>query len=518
MKLVFLHTSDLHGYVLPTDYQIKNNYQAPFSLSRVNSVIKQEREKYGTENVIVTDAGDFLQGSPLAAYVHENSQDNLVRYANIYNCVGYDARVLGNHDFDFGTDYLKQCLAYANDSFINANIVAERTNLPAFDLAPFKIIEKRGVKVGLIGCTTQYVPNWESKEKLAGLKFVSAYEQVKAVAQKLRSQVDVLAVVYHGGFESDPATGRATQPHNGENEAYRILKEVPGIDMLLTGHQHQRISLVDKGTAIVQSGYRGETVAEVVLDIDDKTKKISAMTTRLIDTREVNPDSEVLHACKDLEWETQVWLDRPIAILDKPAKIKNATAARLHGSPFINLLQQMQLYFTKADISATALMSETAHGFDKQVTMRDLILNYPYSNQLCCVRVTGRELRHVIEHSLAFLTKDQAGKVAFADKYIRPHSLLFNFDLFYPINYQANISRPVGRRLTSLTFHGEEIVADQVYHLAVNNYRAMGGGFYPEYSKDKIEFTLDKDYIQMFQEYLTSGLVNVDDVSNYHFY
>ncbi len=96
--------------------------------------------------------------------------------------------------------------------------------------------------------------------------------------------------------------------------------------------------------------------------------------------------------------------------------------------------------------------------------------------------------------------------------------MLYHFDVFYPVKYKADISKPEGHRLTELTLNGKVVEDNKIYHLAVNNYRAMGGGFYPEYSMDKIEFTLDKDYVQMFKEYLTQTDVEVDTSKNYQFY
>ncbi|MBA1394401.1 bifunctional metallophosphatase/5'-nucleotidase, partial [Lactobacillus sp. XV13L] len=198
---------------------------------------------------------------------------------------------------------------------------------------------------------------------------------------------------------------------------------------------------------------------------------------------------------------TQKWLDQPIARLDKPAPIGRPNQARIEGAPFINLLQQMQLFFTGADISATAVMSETAPGFKTTVTMRDLILNYPYSNQLCVVSVTGSELRRIIEHSLAFLEKNERGGVDFAPKW---RDQLFNFDVFYPLVYEADVARPVGQRLTRLELNGRGLEDSRTYRLAVNSYRACGGGFYPVYGPSRIENIIDKDYFQMFKEYLTA--------------
>ena len=518
MKLVFLHSSDTHGFLLPTDYHNKTDYDAPVSLSRVSSVIKSEKGKYGADHVVVTDAGDCLQGSPLASYTHSTGDYNdLLKFTEAYNAVGYDARCLGNHDFNFGLDYLSYYVDQNKAPIINDNILDAETNVPFFG-KEYVIIEKNGLKIGILGITTQYIPHWEPAKNVVGLKFASAYEKIKHYAKILRPQVDVLAVMYHGGFESDPVTGKATEPHRGENEGYKILTEIPEVDVFLTGHQHRRLNVVTKDTAIVQPGYRGEAVAEVILDIDDQTKKITNMTTKLIDTKDYDPDPAVVEKVADLDKRTQEWLDQPIAHLNKPARIENAMKGRIESAPFINLIQQMQLWFTKADVSATAVMSETAKGFDKTVTMRDILLNYPYANQLCRVKLTGKELRHIIEHSAGFLKKDKDGKITFIDRWIKPKPMLYHFDVFYPVEYEADLSKPEGERLTKLTLHGKPIEDDQIYHLAVNNYRAMGGGFYPEYSMDKIETTLDKDYVQMFSEYLTHGDVQVDTKKNYKFY
>lgn len=517
MKLVFLHSSDTHGFLLPTDYQDKNDYNAPIGLSRVSTVIKSEVKKYGQENVLVTDAGDCLQGSPLASYTHSTGDMNdLGIFTDAYNEVGYDARALGNHDFNFGQDYLAYYVDNNKAAMINDNILDAETETPVFG-EEYKIFNKNGIKVGVLGITTQYIPHWEPASHVKGLKFASAFDKIKHYAKLLKPKVDILAVIYHGGFENDPLTGKATEPDRGENEGYKILTEIPEVDIMLTGHQHRRLNLVTHNTAIVQPGYRGEAVAKVILEIDEQTKKINDISTELIDTKDYDPDPKIVDLVSDLDKRTQAWLDQPIAHLSEPARIENAMKGRFEGAPFINLLQQMQIWFTKADVSATAVMSETAKGFDKEVTLRDVLLNYPYANQLCRVKLTGKELKTIIEHSTSFLTKDENDNVKFLDRWIKPKPQLYHFDVFYPVKYEADISKPVGQRVTKITLHGEPIQDDKIYHLAVNNYRAMGGGFYPEYSVDKIEMTLDKDYVQMFTEYLTNAEVKVDTNKNYKF-
>lgn len=521
MKLVILHSSDTHGFLMPTDYQDKNNYNAPISLSRVSSVIKSEKKKYGSENVLVTDSGDCLQGSPLASYCHTLPyEDGLRAFTEAYNEVGYDARTLGNHDFNFGLDYLSYYVENNKAPFINDNILDEKTNTPFFG-QEYTIIEKAGLKIGIMGITTQYISHWEPEEHIKGLKFVSGFDVLSKLAKKLRPQVDVLVALYHGGFESDPLSGEATEPHTGENEGYKILTQIPEIDAFLTGHQHRRLNLVTRNTAIVQPGYRGEAVAKVIFDIEkDKSgkAKIRDISTELIDTKDYDPDPEIERIVSDLDKNTQKWLDQPIAQMSSPARIDNAIKGRIEGADFVNLIQQMQLWFTRADVSATAIMSETAKGFSKDVTMRELLLNYPYANQLCVVKVSGKDLREIIEYACAFLEKDKDGKIKFIDRWITPKPMLYHYDMFYPVNYEADLSKPAGERLTKLTLHGEDIKDDHIYKLAVNNYRALGGGFYPAYSMDKIEKTFDQDYVQMFTTYLTQNDVKVDHTRNFKFY
>ena len=246
--------------------------------------------------------------------------------------------------------------------------------------------------------------------------------------------------------------------------------------------------------------------------------KINNLQTQLLEAKEAAPDKKIMTLMKGLDKKTQEWLDKPIATLSQAAPIKNAIEGRLKGAPFINLIHQMQLFFTKADLSATAIMAEDAGGFSKNVTKREILLNYPFANQLAVVKVSGADIRKIIEHSLSFLDKDKNGEVKFEENVLKPKNMLFNFDLFYPVHYEADINKPVGQRLTKLTLYGEQIKDDHLYRLAVNNYRALGGGFYPGYSMDKIEKIYDQDYVQLFEKYLNQVNVDVDSKKNYSFY
>ena len=503
MKLVFLHTSDLHGYLWPTAYQ-KSDQEVPYSLSRLKTLIDEQYQTYGKDHVVLTDSGDFLQGSAMAAYANQIPYEaGLKPMCQAFNLLEYDAHVLGNHDFDFGLPYLKAFSKLTQPSaLLNSNILSTNLQEP-FIGTPFKIIVKSGIRIGLIGACTPFVNHWEPEANIKGLKFISITSAIKKMAAHVRPLVDVLVLIAHTGFENDPETGQSLEPNNGENEGYRLLKEIPELDVFLVGHQHKKIALVLNHKAIVMPGVRGSCIGKVVLDVkrraDGKIEIIDAESI-LLSSQFYQPNHKMLQQLAPLEAKTEKWLDQPLVHLKQPILINDPVQARLQGTPFINLVQQMQLFFTHADLSETSLMSETAPGFSQNVTRRQLFLNYPFANQLCCVQITGSELKDILEYTASFLILKN-GKVIFDPKRVTPYNQLYNFDLFYLLTYRVQVSRPIGLRVTKLQLHHEPILPDQKYKLAVNSYRASGGGFYPHFSAERIQKKLDSDYVQLFTTY-----------------
>ncbi len=189
MKLVIYQTSDLHGYVYPTNY-VK---EQPLGILKIGSFIKEDELKY--DKSLKIDCGDLIQGSALTHYLSKHDMITNPIIEGLEN-INYDAYVLGNHEFNYGLDYLNKSYAPISEKIINANIDGLQ-----FETKPYKIFDLDGFKVGCIGFTTSFIPNWEQECNIKGLKFNNPVEMYAKYEKELKDQCDFIIVCYHGGFE-----------------------------------------------------------------------------------------------------------------------------------------------------------------------------------------------------------------------------------------------------------------------------------------------------------------------------
>ena len=250
-KLTVYFTSDLHGYIYPTDYRSRD--ERDIGLFKCASRF----EKDG--NTLVIDGGDLLQGSPLGAFCHDTIGDGRA-FAGIMNRCGYDYVTLGNHDFNFGTDYLGSYLGNLNARCVCENVSAKNGCAPLYPARVHTL--ENGLRVGIVGIVTDYVNIWERPEHIASIRISDPIPAAAAALEKLKSISDVTLCVYHGGFERDLATGRVLSATH-ENVAYRICQELD-FDILLTGHQHMSVpGQTLFGTFVVQPSDRGQEFIRV---------------------------------------------------------------------------------------------------------------------------------------------------------------------------------------------------------------------------------------------------------------
>ncbi|MCM3628579.1 metallophosphoesterase [Paenibacillus glycanilyticus] len=193
----------------------------------------------------------------------------------MYSCyerLGYDAAVPGNHEFNFGWDKLRAAADTSEFPWLSANIVNADTEEPAFG-QPYLVKWLDGnLKVVILGITTHYIPHWELASHIAGLEFRDVLNTAKVRASYIREieQPDLFIVSYHGGFERDLELGHAAERLTGENQAYAICMEVPGIDVLITGHQHRKLAGELNGVSIVQSGCNGQALGQIKVQFERK--------------------------------------------------------------------------------------------------------------------------------------------------------------------------------------------------------------------------------------------------------
>lgn len=475
-KITIMQTSDLHGFLYPTNY---------FESKNIGILSIPE---YLSKSDLIIDTGDLIQGSALTTFQNKNnlSKDNAV--IDAINKIGYDFLTFGNHEFNFGKEYLITSLKSFNGEILVANI----KGLEGLEIRPYKIVEIKGLKIAIIGLMTQAVPFFEKPENIAGLEFLDAVECYAKYEQELKENSDIIIVNYHGGFEYDfrnpnPKSIETTK----ENQGIEMLERFDSIDILLSGHQHLVLCDKFRGTLIMQPGYAGEYISKV--EIDPITREI---TGELIN----NPGiiEERFKDCyTQLENSVQEFLNQPIYKLDEDIKIVDHFKARMRGDPYINLIQMIQLDAAKADISVTSLF-DTAQGFKKEITMRQVIANYPFSNSLKTLRLHRDDIIAALEVCASYFEIED-GELIASDKFTNPKKQHYQYDLFFGFIYHLDITKPVGSRVVYTSLE------DKYYNVAMSNYRASNYGWYPMYENKEVVNEIPTDMQELVINYLNEG-------------
>ena len=506
--LVLLYTTDVHGACL--HYDIRHNAPARTSLANVYTYVQQERELH-PDAVMLFDTGDFLQGQPSMYYYNFIDTASTHVVAAIDNFMGYDAIGVGNHDIEPGeTVYHDRLPSQFKMPWLCANAIDERTGEPMFQ--PYCIVKRQGVKIAVLGMITPNIGAWLPKTLWPNLDFQDMVEcarkWVPIIQQK--EQPDLLVGLFHCGTDYTVG-GSDLDTYKNENGGIPAAIKVPGFDIILCGHDHQfsltsvvneagdTVQVLDAQTAASKVGR-----ADIHLELDKQTGKYrKQITTSLADMADYAPDSTFCETFQYAVDEVNKYVDTPIGHLTAPLYGE----AGLYGpSEFMDLIHDVQLEATGADISFAAILSphDTVHA--GAITMRQLFTLYKYENLLFTLRMSGEEIRKYLEfgfdrqfntmtssndHLLAFLT-DEKGNIltnGFGPRFTTP---TFNFTSAAGIRYVLDVTKPKGNRVTILSMSdGTPFDPEKDYNVAINSYQASGGGdFIPVglgWSKEELE-------------------------------
>ncbi|WP_231514892.1 bifunctional metallophosphatase/5'-nucleotidase [Oceanobacillus salinisoli] len=496
-----LYTSDVHGNALPVLYG--TNEVADLGLAKYATAVNQTRAT--NEHVIAIDNGDLIQGTPLMTHYVKEHTDRENPMVGIMNRIGIDAGVIGNHEFNFGKKILTDAIEQSSYPWLSANIVDKETKEPYF--GPPYIIKKfpNGIKAAIVGVTTHYIPNWESPNHIKGLEFADAFTTLKKWVRKIRDteKPDILIASYHGGLERDLETGEPTEVLTGENQGYQMCKEIEGIDVLLTGHQHRKLVSKINDVLVIQPGNNAINYGEVQLSLERKDNKWTVMNKegQLHSLENIHSDDEVLRYMEDIEKSTQTWLDQPIGYIDGDMTIKSPFEARIQKHPFIQFIQEVQMAATSVDISVTSLLNNESKGFSSIVTMRDIVSNYMYPNTLVVLELTGKDIKEALEKTAAYFTHNAEGEITVNPTYIEPKPQHYNYDMWEGIDYTINVAKPVGSRIEQVSYKGSHLEDKKTYHVVLNNYRATGGGNYDMFKNKPAVKEIQKDAVELIREY-----------------
>ncbi|MGH9441720.1 MAG: bifunctional metallophosphatase/5'-nucleotidase [Thermoanaerobaculia bacterium] len=468
-RLTILATSDLHGHVEPRDELSAGDLGE--GLARVASRVAAIRAEGNP--VLLLDSGDTIEGTPLEA-LHARSGRSGDPTIRAMNAAGYDAMCVGNHEFDFGLDVLERARKDARFPFLSANVV-DGKGAPVF--RPYVVFERAGARIGVLGLTVSAVPSWEPPSHVGGLRFLDTVETAKKYVPILRGRerCTIVIVVTHQGFERDLGVGRPPDPvWAAENRAWALATEVDGIDLILAGHSHENLPPRRIGKVWVSiPGRFGNFLTRY--DVEVERGGIKTIRGENVSLRGTTPDAGILNLVASDTRRAEETLGETVARLEEPVSFQ---LARTADNAALDWIQRVQREASRADLSfASILAPRLADWKAGPLTVRDLWRLYPYENSLVTVRATGRQVRDALEGAAGCFSGLQAKRGAWAWQR-SPAVFFFNCDALAGADYAIDPTRRAGDRVLYLRHAGRDVGDDEVFTVALNSYRAAGGGGY----------------------------------------
>lgn len=480
------YTSDTHGYLFPSTYS--DNSEKPAGL--LNCIANFQKDG----NTLILDGGDTLQGSPMALYLASGKDKEPLAdtaIAKVFNTGGYHGITLGNHDFNFGYQYLERYLKALSSICICANVADKKGRLGVKGSHIYTM--ENGLRIGVTGVVTDFVNVWEQPEHLQDIVISDAFEVAKHQLEQLKRECDVTVCIYHGGYECDLETGRVLSG-TGENVGGRICRELD-FDLLLTAHQHMEIpgQTID-GTYTLQLAPNAVQYASVEIGCGESGIWI---------TSEICPAGwgfakEPYQSLLPLEEAVQKWLDERVGRLEHAILPKPKLEMALYGSQVGDLFNQIQLAYSGADISCVGL-GNTPVGFSKEIITRDVVSVYPFANTMVILEVDKEVLTTALERCAEYFSMEH-GEIKISDAFLIPKIEHYNYDFFAGISYEFDLNRPVGQRVVKLLYHGAPI-GNKTLTLCMSDYRASGTGGYDIYRDCRVVKRIGKEIQQLALQY-----------------
>ena len=545
VRLTVLGTTDLHGNVFNWDYYKNTAFSDKagdqIGIAKVTTLIRGVRQDRKGEPILTLDAGDTIQGTPLAYYyarVKPIGPDVMHPMANAMNLVGYDAAALGNHEFNYGIDTLRTFESQLNFPLLGANAVDPATKRPVFPpyiIKKFKVGDGRTLKVGVLGLTNPGIAIWDKANVEGKMEFPGLVEQAKKFVPILKEKgCDLVVVSAHSGADTSSSYGDAL-PYP-ENAASLVAAQVPHIDAILVGHAHKEIDQrfvrnekTGQQVLICEPYYWGMRLAVmdfVVQEVYGKYGKqkwvLVASGSQLLNSNTAAEDPKVAAAVRD-QHDTVV--DYVNSVIGTSKEELLAARAVVEDVPIIDFVNYVQADAVKKDLSgadAALPVLSIAAPFNRQasfpagdVTLRDVAGLYIYDNTLLGVKVTGKDVKDYLEYSARYFkacTKTTAtmDELTNAVTPTAPNGTPdYNYDavagLDAPLTYDIDLAQPVGSRIVNLAYAGVAVTDAQEFAMAVNNYRQSGGGGFPAVSTAPVIYNRQNEIRQLLIDWVTAN-------------
>lgn len=473
--LTVFSTSDVHGSVVGWNYFTAK--PADVGLAKISTIVNEARAQKGKDDAILCiDGGDILQGTPLDTYMVQHPSEWKAGQHPMFaafNKIGYDAIELGNHEFNFGLDYLKKAIG-KNKNVLGANVIDDKTGKTWSAVRPYIIktvkIDGEKVKVGIVGTDTPAIPNFEDPSHFAGLHFESQVPVMQKYVKELKEKgADIIIGVTHSGV---PRGDR----NSSENQVIAIAEACPDLDLLICAHNHVVIDnksgitgpdgtvysdSVVNGVPVVESGKDGKFVGKSNLTLHkvDGKWKVEKVTTQAISVKGVADDPAIVEQVKPWHEKTLHHLQ---TVIGQASDEFSGAESNHQDSAIVDLVNEVQRHYAGTQLSASAAFN-TSQNIDKgAITLQEMSGLYIYENYLYGIRINGAELRKYMEHAASFYgtTPD------------------YNYDMIQGVDYTIDLNQPVGHRITKLQYQGRDVKDTDTFTMAINDYRMNGGSGY----------------------------------------
>ncbi|MFD8719582.1 bifunctional metallophosphatase/5'-nucleotidase [Streptomyces sp. NPDC059629] len=543
-SLIVMGTTDLHGHVFNWDYFKDAEYSDKagnaMGLARISTLVEQVRKEKGRCNTLLLDAGDTIQGTPLTYYYAKvdpiTAKGGPVHpMAQAMNAIGYDAAALGNHEFNYGIETLRKFEDQLRFPLLGANAVDAKTLKPAFPpyfVKQFHVPGAPPVKVAVLGLTNPGIAIWDKAYVQGKLAFPGLEEQAAKWVPKLKALgADVVVVSAHSGSSGTSSYG--DQVPYVENAAANVARQVPGIDAILVGHAHVEIPELKvtneaTGKTVVLSEPLCHAERLTLFDIELAFSKgrweVESVAASLLNSNTVADDPKITRLLEDGHAKVVAYVNQ---VVGTATDTLTTVDARYKDAPIIDLITKVQEDVVKAALTGTEYaalpviaqaspFSRTSEIPAGNVTIRDLSSLYVYDNTLVAKLMTGAQIRAYLEYSAEYFVQTAADAAVDVEKLTNANNRPdYNYDYVSGLRYEIDIAQAAGSRIRNLTYDGAALDDARQFVLAVNNYRANGGGAFPYVASAKELWSESTEIRTRIAEWVTAeGVLDPKDFAS----
>ncbi|HBE9179990.1 bifunctional metallophosphatase/5'-nucleotidase [Serratia sp. T13T92] len=491
VNITILGTSDLHGTFVPWDYSTDTENLAG-SLSQIATQVHKVRAQQ--PNVILVDAGDTIQGNFVETFKNDKTSPMILGF----NALDYDVWVMGNHEFDFGLKALATPLSQFKGTALAGNIVWDsgKPYLPAY-----KIVERQGVKIGIIGMDTPMTAEFaKGTDRIDGLTFTDPVQAVKKVIQQIHGQVDAIVLVAHMGIDNENQ-----RPGTGVGD---IARANPELAAIVAGHMHVKVDKeVINGVIVTEPDKYGRALSRIDLQFEQQNGKYVLINkdSYTYPIKGVSSDKKLEEIYQPFHTILRANANRPIAQLTgqdlvPPDAVKGIPQVHIQDTGISALYQEAARHYApKAQVIALQIDNDRPKLNVGTITAKDIAFNYQYAGgEITVYQLTGKELKKYMEWSADYFNQQHDGDVTYSFNPQRRSSKYSTNDFFDGVTYTIDLRKPVGQRITELKLNDGTPVTDSTpIQLGMNSYRmghltqkggVLEGMQFPVLSDTKAEF------------------------------